>query len=320
MAYHPRLPQVFLSYNKAMIENKESWKEEILTLKEKKGALILSHNYQLPEIQEVADFVGDSLELSLEAKKTERKLIVFCGVYFMAEVAKILSGKKVLMPVLTAGCPLANMATREAVLRMKEEHPRAAVVTYINSSAEVKAVSDVICTSANALKIVESVPEKEIIFVPDQGLGSWVKEHTDKLVYLWPGFCPTHFRIMAADIQKARSLHPGAKVLVHPECRPEVRNLADQVLGTGGMVRFVKNDTSSSYIIGTEEGMLHRLRKEAPGKQFFLASPLLLCPNMKKTDASALYQCLKEETGEVEVREDIALLARKSLLRMLELT
>lgn len=303
-----------------MAENKEPWKEEILALKEKKKALILSHNYQLPEIQEVADFVGDSLELSLEAQKTDRDLIVFCGVYFMAEVAKILSGKRVLMPVLTAGCPLADMATKEKVRLMKKEHPNAAVVAYINSSAEVKAVSDVICTSANALKIVERIPQKEIIFVPDQGLGSWVKEHTDKEVYLWPGFCPTHFRLMAADIQRARSLHPEAKVLVHPECRPEVRNLADQVLGTGGMVRFVRNDSSSSYIIGTEEGMLYRLKKEAPGKQFFLASPLLLCPNMKKTEASALYRCLKEETGEIDVPEKIALLAQRSLLKMLELS
>ncbi len=303
-----------------MAKNQETWKEEILALKEEKGALILSHNYQLPEIQDVADFVGDSLELSLEAQKTKRKLIVFCGVYFMAEVAKILSGKRVLMPVPTAGCPLANMATKEAVLRMKEERPRAAVVTYINSSAEVKAVSDVICTSANALKIVERVPEEEIIFVPDQGLGGWVKQHTNKVVHLWPGFCPTHYRIMASDILKARSVHPEAKVLVHPECRPEVRNLADQVLGTGGMLRYVKSDNSSSYIIGTEEGLLHRLRKENPQKQFFLASPLLLCPNMKKTDVSALLECLREETGEIEVPEEIEASARRSLLKMLELT
>ncbi|MGB9875378.1 MAG: quinolinate synthase NadA [bacterium] len=303
-----------------MVKNQESWKEKILALKEEKGALILSHNYQLPEIQDVADFVGDSLELSLEAQKTDRDLIVFCGVYFMAEVARILSGKRVLMPVLTAGCPLANMATREAVLRMKEEHPKAAVVTYINSSAEVKAVSDVICTSANALKIVEKVPQEEIIFVPDQGLGGWVKEHTNKIVHLWPGFCPTHYRIMAEDIMKARSAHPEAKVLVHPECRPEVRRLADQVLGTGGMLRFVRSDSASSYIIGTEEGLLYRLRKENPQKQFFLASPLLLCPNMKKTDAAALYECLRNETGEIKVPEEIASQARRSLLLMLELT
>ena len=303
-----------------MLENQDSWKEKILTLKEKKKALILAHNYQLPEVQDIADFVGDSLELSLRAQSADREFIVFCGVYFMAEVARILSGKRVLMPVLSAGCPLADMATKDAVLRMREQYPKAAVVTYINSSAQVKAVSDVICTSANALKIVEAVEQDEIIFVPDQGLGGWVQEHTAKKVHLWPGFCPTHFRVLPEDLVRARAAHPDAKILVHPECRPEVRRLADQVLGTGGMLRFVKADSASSYIIGTEEGFLHRLRKENPQKEFFLASPLLLCPNMKKTDASAVYECLKNEMGEINIPEEIAAEARKSLLRMLELT
>lgn len=302
------------------MDNHEIWKEEILALKEKKGALILSHNYQLPEIQDLADFVGDSLELSLQAQRTDRDLIIFCGVYFMAEVAKILSGKRVLMPVITAGCPLANMARKEAVLRLKKEHPRAALVTYINSSAEVKAISDVICTSATALKIVEKLPDDEIIFVPDQGLGSWVKEQTAKTVHLWRGFCPTHFRIMEEDILKARASHPEAKVLVHPECRPEVRGLADGIMGTGGMLRFVKSDDAPSYIIGTEEGLLYRLRKENPKKQFFLASSLSVCPNMKKTDLAALLDCLKNESGEIEVPPEIAEGARRSLLRMIELT
>lgn len=303
-----------------MAENQELWKEEILSLKEKKGALILAHNYQIPEVQDVADFVGDSLELSLQAQKTDRDLIVFCGVYFMAEVARILSGKRVLMPVRGAGCPLANMASKEKVLKMKEQFPRSAIVTYINSSAEVKAISDVICTSANALRIVELIPQEEVIFVPDQGLGGWVKENSRKTVHLFPGFCPTHFRLMAVDILKARALHPEAKVLVHPECRPEVRKLADQVLGTGGMLKFAKKDPAGSFIIGTEEGLIYRLKKENPEKEFFLASPLLLCPNMKKTDAVALLNCLKDETGEVEVPMEVASRARKSLLRMLELS
>lgn len=303
-----------------MVKNQDFYKEEILSLRKKKRALILAHNYQIPEIQDVADFVGDSLELSLKAQQTDRDLIVFCGVYFMAEVAMILSGKRVLMPVTSAGCPLANMASKEKVLKMKEEFPESAIVTYINSSAEVKAISDVICTSANALRIVEKIPQEEIIFVPDQGLGSWVKENSRKTVHLFPGFCPTHFRLMAEDILKVKAMHPEAKVLVHPECRSEVRKLADQVLGTGGMLKFVKNDPSTSYIIGTEEGLVYRLKKENPGKEFYLASPLLLCPNMKKTDASSLLNCLKDETGEVEVPEEIASLARRSLLRMLELS
>jgi quinolinate synthase len=290
---------------------------EILRLKEEKRALILAHNYQLPEIQDVADFVGDSLELSLQAERSSSPLIVFCGVHFMAEVAAILSRKRVLMPVPEAGCPLAAMATPDALTLARVEHPRAAVVTYINSSVELKASSEWICTSANALRVVEAVPEEEILFLPDQGLGSWVAEQTRKKVWLWPGFCPTHFRLLPADIHKARRDHPQAKILVHPECRPEVRQLADEVLGTGGMLRYARTDVSLEYVIGTEEGLLHRLRKENPGKRFHLASPLLVCPNMKMTDLAALHHSLTEESGEVFVPRQWEEGARRALERML---
>lgn len=302
-----------------MSEAPEFLRERILRLKREKDALILAHNYQLPEIQDVADFVGDSFDLSLKAAKTDQSIIVFCGVYFMAEVATILSDKKVYMPVLTAGCPLANMADEKALKQMKTKHPQAAVVAYINSSAGVKALSDIVCTSANALKVVESLVEEEIIFLPDQALGSWVAEQTKKKIVLWPGFCPTHYRLIAQDIQKARELHPEAKVLVHPECRREVRELADAVLGTGGMLRYVQQDVARQYIIGTEEGLIYRLKKENPNKEFYLASPLLLCPNMKKTDLDSLVHCLEDGTGEITVSPGVKVNARRALQRMINL-
>ncbi len=301
-----------------MRDEQAGFTSEILRLKKEKGALLLAHNYQLPEVQDVADFVGDSLELSLAAQRSSEPLIVFCGVYFMAEVAAILSGKRVLMPVPEAGCPLAAMAGVEALAKARLERPNAAVVTYINSTAELKAASDWICTSANAVRVVEAVPEEEILFLPDQGLGSWVAEQTRKTIRLWPGFCPTHFRLLPVDILRARRLYPEALVLVHPECRPEVRRLADQVLGTGGMLRFAHQDAATEFIIGTEEGLLHRLRKENPGKRFYLASPLLVCPNMKMTDLASLRRCLIEESGQVTVPLQWEAGARRALERMME--
>ncbi len=293
--------------------------ERILRLKQEKDALVLAHNYQLPEIQDAADFVGDSLDLSLKAAKTDCSIIVFCGVYFMAETAQILSNKRVYMPVITAGCPLANMADQRSLEKMKAKHSLAAVVAYINSSASIKAMADIVCTSANALKVVESLVEDEIIFLPDQALGGWVAEQTRKKILLWPGFCPTHYRLVEQDIRRARELHPTAKVLVHPECRREVRDLADAVLGTGGMLRFVERDRAKEYIIGTEEGLIYRLKKENPHKDFYLASPLLLCPNMKKTDLGSLRRCLEEGTGEIIISQDIKLRAERALRRMINL-
>ena len=303
-----------------MLDRQDWLQEEILRLKREKDILILAHNYQIPEVQDIADFVGDSLELSLQAANTQRTRIVFCGVYFMAETARILSRKPVLMPVESAGCPLANMATAEALRQWRVEHPQAAVVAYINSSAAVKALSDIVCTSANALKIVQTVPQNEVIFLPDQGLGSWIAEQTNKQLWLWPGFCPTHYHLVPNDLARARQLHPLAKVLVHPECRHEVRALADAVLGTGGMLRLVHTDPAKAFIIGTEEGLLHRLRKENPGKEFFLASTLLLCPNMKKTDLASLHRCLAENCTQIEVPSEVEEGARRALERMLSIS
>lgn len=294
--------------------------EKIKKLKEKRNAVILSHNYQLPEIQDIADFVGDSLELSRIAKKVEEEVIVFCGVHFMAESASILAPeKKVLLPDINAGCPLANMITPEDVERLKKEFPNALVVAYVNTSAEVKAESDYCCTSANAISIVEKVPSEEIIFIPDRNLGYYVSKNTKKKMYIWNGFCPTHQRILPQDIEKLKSQHPNAKVVVHPECRKEVLDLADKIASTSGIIRFVKEDDGKEYIIGTEMGILHRLRKEAPGKIFYPASPLAVCPNMKKNTLEKVLWALEDLNPEVKVPEPIRSRALKSIENMLNL-
>ena len=293
--------------------------EEILRLKRGRNAVILAHNYQLGEVQDIADFVGDSLELSQNAAKTEADVIVFCGVHFMAETASILCPDKiVLLPDIHAGCPMADMITAERLRERKRGLPGTTVVCYINSSAEVKAESDVCCTSANAVKVIESLDAEEILFVPDQYLGHYISTKTDKSMILWPGFCPTHIRIQPQYITKLRREYPQAKVVVHPECRPEVIALADEVLSTGGMCRYASKSEVKEMIVGTEIGILHRLRKENPGKKFIPVSEQAVCPRMKLITLERVLWSLQEMTPEVKVPEEIRLEAKAAVDRMLE--
>jgi len=293
--------------------------EKILSLKRKRDGIILAHNYQLGEVQDIADFVGDSLELSQNAAKTDANVIVFCGVHFMAETASILCpDKTVLLPDMDAGCPMANMITAERLREKKKEYPKAKVVCYINSSAEVKAESDVCCTSANAIRVIESLAAEELLFVPDQYLGHYVSTKTDKKMILWPGYCPTHVRIQPEHITKLRQEYPQAKVVVHPECKPEVIALADEVLSTGGMIRFAKRQEVEEMIVGTEIGMIHRLRKENPGKRFIPVSEQAVCPNMKLITLEKVLWSLEEMAPEVKVPEKTRLKAKAAVDKMLE--
>jgi quinolinate synthase len=294
--------------------------EEILHLKKDKNAIILAHNYQLGEIQDIADFVGDSLELSQKAAQTNAAVIVFCGVHFMAETASILCpDKTVLLPDLLAGCPMANMVTADGLRKKKEEYPEATVVCYVNSTAEVKAESDVCCTSANAVKIVGNLrAEQEVLFVPDQYLGYFVSTKTGREMILWPGFCPTHARIRSGDIIRLKQEYPQAKVVVHPECRPEVTALADDVLSTGGICRFARDTSAVDVIVGTEIGILHRLRKENPYKRFIPASEQAVCPRMKLITLETVLWSLQEMAPEIKVPEEIRLRAKSAVDRMLE--
>jgi len=294
--------------------------EEILRLKRQRKAIILAHNYQLGEVQDIADFVGDSLELSQKAAGTDAEVIVFCGVHFMAETASILCpDKTVLLPDMHAGCPMADMITPEGLRQKKKEHPGATVVCYINSSAEVKAESDVCCTSANAVKLVDKLADKrQILFVPDQYLGHYISTKTGREMILWPGFCPTHLRIKAQDIVRLREEHPQAKVVVHPECRPEVVALADEVLSTGGICRFAARTEAKEIIVGTELGIIHRLRKENPDKRFIPASEQAICPRMKLITLENILWTLEDMAPEVKVPEDIRLRAKAAVDKMLE--
>ena len=294
--------------------------DKILSLKKERNAVILAHNYQLGEVQDIADFVGDSLELSQNAARTDARVIVFCGVHFMAETAFILCpDKTVLLPDVNAGCPMANMITAEKLRDKKGELPGAAVVCYVNSTAEVKAESDICCTSANAVKVVESLDTNEILFVPDQYLGHYISTKTDKKMVLWPGFCPTHLRIRPEHITQLRQEYPQAQVIVHPECRPEVIALADEVLSTGGMCRFARQTEAKEIVIGTEIGIIHRLRKENPGKKFIHASEQAVCPNMKLITLEKVLWSLEEMAPEVKVPEEIRIKAKAAVDRMLEI-
>ncbi|MFC1864365.1 quinolinate synthase NadA [Chloroflexota bacterium] len=294
--------------------------EKITSLKNRRNAIILAHNYQLGEIQDIADFVGDSLELSQKAAKTDADVIVFCGVHFMAETASILCPDKVvLLPDIHAGCPMADMVTAEELREKKKEHPKATVVCYINSSAAVKAESDVCCTSANAVKVIESLDAEDILFVPDQYLGDYVATKTGRKMSLWPGFCPTHTRIQAQSISRQKAAYPQAKVVVHPECRPEVKTLADEVLSTGGMIRFARETEVEEIIVGTEIGIIHRLRKENPGKRFIPASEQAICPRMKLITLESVLWSLQEMTPEVKIPDEIRLKAKVAVDKMLEI-
>ncbi len=294
--------------------------EKIEKLKRERNAVILVHNYQLPEVQDIGDFVGDSLGLSMEAAKTDADVIVFCGVYFMAETAKILSPEKtVLIPDPKAGCPMADMITADELRTLKAEHPGAAVLCYVNTTAEVKAECDLCCTSANAVRMVrEALADRdEIIFVPDKHLGDFVMEKTGRNMILWQGFCPTHARILPDDIVEQKRLHPKAVVVSHPECPRAVRHLSDQVLSTEGMCRFVKQSDVREVIVATEIGIIHRMRKENPGKVFYPVSERAVCPNMKKINLEKVLWSLEDMSHPVEVPRDVAIRARASIDRML---
>ena len=292
---------------------------EIRQLAEERGAVILAHNYQRAEVQDVADFVGDSLGLSRQAAETDARVIVFAGVHFMAETAKILSPHKpVLMPEPRAGCPMADMITGGALVAWKAANPGVPVVTYVNSSAEVKAESDVCVTSANAVAVVRSLGAPRILFAPDRNLGSWVaRSLPDVDVVCWEGWCPTHDEVTAEHVAAARKAHPNASVIAHPECRPDVVDLADAVLSTSQMLAYASLADACEFIVVTEAGLIHALEKAAPTKRFYELYPRMLCPNMKLTTLVKVRDCLADMTGEVVVAEEIRLRALGAVERMI---
>jgi len=300
----------------------ESIETRIETLKEERNAVILAHNYQISEVQDIADFVGDSLELSRRAAATDAQVIVFCGVQFMAETASILSPEKtVLLPDQHAGCSMADMITADQLRELKEAHPDAVVLCYVNSSAEVKAESDVCCTSANAVDIVNSLDEdQQIIFVPDKYLGRYVSAETGRRIVLWNGYCSTNVYVREADILRCKDEHPDALVMVHPECVESVCALADAILSTGGMCRYAQTEDAAEFIVGTEIGLIHRLQKENPGKRFYPVSDLPVCPNMKLTTLEKVLWSLEEMQYEVSVPEETSARARRAVDHMVELT
>ena len=319
-------------------------REKILKLKEEKRAIILAHNYQREEVQDIADYTGDSLELSRIAASIDCDVIVFCGVNFMAESASILSpDKTVLLPEISACCPMADMVTvggernlknyfpgydytggykypADFTLRdIKKLHPGVPVVTYVNTTADVKAESDICCTSANAVRIVESLDTDRVICVPDRNLSAWIARSTEKEVIAWDGFCHVHDRVSTEDVEKVRQEHPDAVLLAHPECRIEVCEMADHVTSTSGMLRFAQSSDASEFIIGTETGLMYKLRKDNPGKKFYALRKDMVCPNMKKTSLKSVLHCLETETYKIKVPEEIRIPAKKALDRMLEI-
>lgn len=300
---------------------KDELERKIRELKKKRDAVILAHNYQLPEVQEVADYRGDSLELSRIAAKVEAKVIVFCGVYFMAETASILCPeKKVIMPDAAAGCPMANMITAADLRALKKSHPKAVTVGYVNTSAEVKAELDYCCTSTNAVAVVNALKDyEEVIFIPDKYLADYVSRKTGRKLIIWNGFCPTHIKILPEDIQREKNFHPKAKVMVHPECLPQVVAMADAVLSTSQMGKFAKENPAKEFIVGTEVGLVYRLKLDNPGKEFYPASERAVCPNMKRTTQEKIFWALEELKEEVKVPDDIRRRAKAAIDRMLEI-
>ena len=294
---------------------------EILNLKRKRDAVILAHNYQIGEVQDIADYTGDSLGLSLQASKTRAQVILFCGVGFMAETAAIICPDKVvLMPDENAGCPMANMITVRQLREMKKRYPEARVVCYVNTTAAIKAESDICCTSANAVKVVSSIPKEiPIIFVPDKSLGDYVARQCGREMLLWNGYCPTHHRILARHIIAMRREHPQAVVMVHPECTADVIELADQALSTGGMRRYARETDARELVVGTEVGLLHSLRKDNPQKTFYPASDMADCPNMKLNTLEKMLWALEDMVYQVRVPENIRVRASKAIERMLSL-
>jgi quinolinate synthase len=291
---------------------------EIRRLARERNALLLAHNYQRDEIQAIADITGDSLGLSMEAARTDKQVIVFCGVHFMAESAAILSPEKiVLLPRLDAGCPMADMVTPEGLRELKARLPGRPVVTYVNTSAAVKAESDICCTSANAVKVVNSLDADEVILVPDRNLGRYIAARTDKKCHFWEGFCPTHDRLQADEVERALAEHPDALFMAHPECTPEILQLAHHICSTSGMYEFAKKNPAKKFIVGTEAGILYRLRKENPDKEFILPSVRLICPNMKLTSLEDVLHSLQTMSPQVSVPDEVREKAKVTLDRML---
>ncbi len=301
-----------------MVQNEEMVKE-IKTLLKERNALLMAHNYQRDEIQEIADITGDSLALSIEAANTDKDVIVFCGVHFMAESASILSPEKtVILPRMDAGCPMADMITADGLAKKKKELPGVPVITYVNSSAEVKAISDICFTSANAVKVAQSLDSKRIYMTPDQNLAKYVaKLLPEKEVLFWEGFCATHHLLKPEDVIRAKEANPGAIFMAHPECPPAILELADHICSTSGMYEFAKKTAASKIIVGTEKGILYRLRKENPDKEFILPSEVLICPNMKLTTLEDVLEALREMKNVFKVPEETRLAAKTALDRML---
>lgn len=293
--------------------------EEIIRLKKEKNAIILVHNYQRPEIQNIADSLGDSLGLARKAAKTDAQIIIFCGVRFMAETAKILSPEKmVLLPRKEAGCPMADMITAEDLRILKEKYPGAKVVSYVNTNADVKAESDICCTSANAIEVVRNIDAERVIFTPDKNLAAYCQRFVDKEIIPWNGYCYVHEKIRKEEVRLAKEKFPDALLLVHPECNPSVIDLADEVLSTSGMLNFAEKSDKKKFLIGTEEGLIYRLKKENPGKEFYAAGTAKMCQNMKLTTLNDVYSSLKEERYAIELSEGIIKSAQKALMGMLK--
>jgi quinolinate synthase len=296
-------------------------KEKIRGLVADRKAIILAHNYQPPEIQDMADLCGDSLELSIKASQTDAEVIVFCGVHFMAETASIISpDKTVLLPRHDAGCPMADMIDPESLEAKMAKLLPMPVVTYVNSTAAVKALSTICCTSANVVKVVNSLVEDEILMAPDKNLAMYAASHTDKKIQIWEGYCPTHDRLMPEDVEMAKNKYPGAVFIAHPECRPEVLALADVVASTSGMLRYARESNHDSYIVGTETGLIYPMQKDSPGKKFFPASEKMVCPNMKRISPEDVVKSLEGMTGEVKVPENIRIPALQAVQKMLDLS
>ncbi len=293
--------------------------KEISVLKEEQNAVLLVHNYQRPEIQEIADYLGDSLGLAKTAAEIDAERIVFCGVRFMAETAKVLSpDKTVLLPKENAGCPMADMITAEELQQLKDKHSKAKVVAYVNSNVAVKALADVCCTSSNAIEVVKNTDADEIIFVPDKNLGHYASRFVDKKVILWDGYCYVHTRITVEEVKESRRNFPRAPVVVHPECRPEVIDMADEVLSTGGMVKYAREVSADTVLIGTEEGLIHRLNRENPEKKFFSIGTSKICQNMKLITLKSVKQALTEEHYQIEISEETRRRAHKAISAMLD--
>ncbi len=301
------------------MRDREVLKKEIRALLKERDAIMLAHNYQRDEIQEIADVTGDSLALSQTAADSPKKVIVFCGVHFMAESAAILSPQKtVILPRMDAGCPMADMITPEDLVREKAKRPGVPVVAYVNTSAAVKALSDICCTSANAVSVVNSLPEESVYMIPDKNLSHYVSLTAKKKMEWWNGFCPTHERLKPSEVIKAKEENPGAVFVCHPECNPEVVRLADHVCSTSGMYKYAKNTDAKTIIVGTEMGILYKLKKENPDKEFILPSKGLICPNMKLTALEDVLEALKEMKNIVAVSDDVRAKAKAALDRMLK--